>query len=339
MLRKFTFHLNLLIPPLFLLLGIAIGWAAQNARQPTTSDASQKSSPLRLAGYSLVSPLLLCDSGFTGNAQSLGILEKKLQESANRSVESGAANVVSVYFRDLNTGSEININGNEKYFPASLKKVPMMMQYYKRAESDPALLSTKGVLTGSVDLNGGVEIKPSQTPSYGQSYSVDELISLMIKYSDNISFQMLSQNMSDSDLSAVYRDLQVRYSESNTSAADFMTPYQFSLFLRTLYNATYLDANYSQKALTLLSQSDFKDGLVAGVPSNVTIAHKFGVLTQHNGDVLLERELHDCGIVFDATTPYLMCVMTKSNGELSQAERVIADLSAIAYKEMKDGYK
>ncbi len=69
------------------------------------------------------------------------------------------------------------------FVPASLLKVPVMMAYYKQAESDPTLLSKKITFTKSVDQS--VEYFASATIKPGTTYSVEELIHAMIVNSDN----------------------------------------------------------------------------------------------------------------------------------------------------------
>ena len=50
------------------------------------------------------------------------------------------AQAASVYFRDLNNGSWFGIGEKEKFSPKSLLKLPLMMAYFKWAESNPFVL-------------------------------------------------------------------------------------------------------------------------------------------------------------------------------------------------------
>lgn len=98
---------------------------------------------------------------------------------------------------------------------------------------------------------------------------------------------------------------------------------------RGIYNGSLLNKENSNKVLEWLSQSKFKDGLVAGVPGSVMIAHKFG-------ERLLEdntKQLHDCGIVYYPDNPYLLCVMTHGN-DYEKLEKVIQDISKMVYTEV-----
>jgi hypothetical protein len=83
----------------------------------------------------------------------------------------------------------------------------------------------------------------------------------------------------------------------------------------------------------LLTSTDFNEALVAGVPQEVQVAHKFG--EAGTGDV--ERQLHDCGIVYFPSHPYLACIMTrgKDTGTLKQS---IADISRFMYQKIDEQY-
>jgi hypothetical protein len=83
----------------------------------------------------------------------------------------------------------------------------------------------------------------------------------------------------------------------------------------------------SEQALGLLTTTDFTQGLVAGVSATTTVAHKFGEQTDTdtNGQVI-DRELHDCGIVYYPNNPYFLCVMTKGQ-DFSTLAKIISGIS------------
>lgn len=59
--------------------------------------------------------------------------------------------------------------------------------------------------------------------------------------------------------------------------------------------------------MSILAQAKYPDGLTAGLPKNVTVAHKFG---EHvNGDPkrgIDSVELHDCGVIYGPNLPYFL---------------------------------
>ena len=246
----------------------------------------------------------------------------------------------SVNFRDINAQARIVINPNEIYTPGSLYKVPLMMAYYKLAEEDPAILSQELYYTGEQNLDVGENVKSPVQLTPGKSYSIEALIEHMIRYSDNNADQLLLKNLlatgKRAALTDIFNDLNITFGSLSTNT-DLLTSQKYTLFLRVLYNATYLDRTYSEKALALMSQSDFTQGIAASVPNSVQISHKFGDANIVSSGSLVGVELHDCGIVYVPGHPYILCVMSKGTN-LSELEAVLSTVSALIYKDMETRY-
>jgi beta-lactamase class A len=246
----------------------------------------------------------------------------------------------SVYFSDFTTGQFANINGNDKYYPASLGKVPIMMAYYAMAENTSSILDEQNSYPASApDQNIQQEIPPTSAIIPGKEYTNEQLIESMIKYSDNDAAEVLTTLTTPAELQGVqgvYSDLQIPLSsETDASATDIMTAQQYSILFRTLYNATYLSKDYSERALALMTQTTFTQGLVAGVPSSTVVSHKYGLASYTSGGVPYQWELHDCGIVYAPGHSYLLCVMTKGNTSIAAQEKTIADISSAVYNEVE----
>ena len=105
----------------------------------------------------------------------------------------------------------------------------------------------------------------------------------------------------------------------------------YASFFRVLFIASYLNKEMSQKALAYLMRSDFNEGIVAGVPPSVLVAHKFG--ERVSGARLEDRQLHDCGIVYYPNSPYLLCIMSRGS-DFTTLDDIIKDLSLLVYKEV-----
>lgn len=216
-------------------------------------------------------------------------------------------------------------------------KVPLLIAYMKKAETDPKILDQTYIYNND-DEDSQQEIQQPSTPFIkGRDYSVDELLFRMIAYSGNNSHVILTQAIDQNFLKQVYNDLGLSYSDFELSSAvdNSISPKTFSTFFRILYNASYLNYEYSRKALELMVNSTFKDGLAAGLPVNVKVAHKFGERTVHDnatGKVYF-RELHDCGIIYESINPYLLCVMTQG-GDFKKLESVIKNISSLVYNNL-----
>lgn len=224
-------------------------------------------------------------------------------------VKSHAAQNVntSVYFRELNDGIWFSIGNTEKFVPASLRKVPLMLALLKQSEQEKGLLEKMVTYDLSNDYNASQNVKPSTVLVKGTKYSVRELIFRMIAYSDNNAFTFLAKIVNPAELERVYVTL--RFLDPALPKEDeFLSVQTYESFFRVLYNASYLNRELSDSALDILSQSEFKAGIVAGVPPNITVAHKFGEKSDAATGI---NQLHDCGIVYYPKHPYLLCVMSR----------------------------
>lgn len=325
---------NLTLVLLFLalmLLAFGGGWFIKGK---ATKENACISSPLRLEDFKFVKPLLICDTNSEKDYPQL----KPLADALGTIIQNGknAKNVdtVSVYFQDFKTDGRIDINKDEEFHAASMEKVSIMLAFYRLAESDPNILSqiVKDELTN--DGNFGQEIKPNDYAKTGETYTVEELIEKMIKYSDNNSKTLLLSLISPSLIEELYKDIGVplQLNAQQPENFDYITTRDISYFFRILYNSTYLTNDLSEKAMTILSEVDYKKGLVAGVPEGVAVAHKFGLENIEAGGVIVERELHDCGVIYHPQNPYLLCIMTKSSSGISNIEDTIGNISAAVYQ-------
>jgi beta-lactamase class A len=114
-----------------------------------------------------------------------------------------------------------------------------------------------------------------------------------------------------------------------------LSPRDYGVFFRVLYNATYLNRDLSQYALELFTQSRFKQGLVAGIPEGARVAHKFGIRPLRKPGKPERWALHDAGIVYHPRRPYLLCVMTMGC-EQASLERSIAAISSLVWDKVEE---
>lgn len=280
--------------------------------------------------FSFLNPLRRCSDELPAKKEYEAFRDELLAWVTKREKEKDITHI-SVYFRDLEGGPWFGIEEEERFSAASLLKVPVMMAVLRQAEFDPTLLQQELGYSGVLGDQPNI-FDPAQTILPGEYYSVDELLRRMIVYSDNASKELLKARLLSFDsqndlLRQTYRDLGM-FGENN-DLEDFLTVKMYSSIFRLLYNGSYLGKEMSQKALHLLSKAEFHDGLVAGLPATVTVAHKFGVRDYRN-----EKQLHDCGIVYHPRTPYLLCVMTRGK-EIPRLADVIRDISAMVFREVE----
>jgi len=180
----------------------------------------------------------------------------------------------------------------------------LMVHLGYKAEKNPEIL--KQNITNQIETNGVSiqNIKPTETMAPDQNYTIEDLINRMIIYSDNDAYNDLTKNIDGNEILQTYKDLDIDISQIFTNPnGNILTVRDYASFFRILYNASYLNKDMSEKALNLLSQTEYKQGLVAGVPNKIQVAHKFGERIYKDTN---EVQLHDCGIVYLPQKPYLL---------------------------------
>lgn len=227
-------------------------------------------------------------------------LREKIKEMAK---EFGAESV-SIYIEYLDTGANISINPDTYVWPASLTKVPLAMAVVKKIEKGDWVFGSELVLMpgDSNDKSGDKENPLSEYP-VGTRFSVERLLEELLTNSDNTAYYILLRNLHQDDLKEVIQALgmEVLFTKEGKISAK-----EYSRILRSLYTASFLSRENSQKILKWLSASPFDDFLVAGVGKNILFPHKYGV-----DDAL--KAYSDSGIVYLPNRPYIISVMVQGN--------------------------
>ncbi len=282
--------------------------------------------------YKLTNPILDYENLVSGDGTVIpvGLVNEKVDDLEK--VE--GISLISLYYRDLNNGQWIGVNEKEDFSPASLLKVPTMIAFLKDAEYDEDLLDKRVVVDENDDLGVSQNIKSGENILPGQEYSMLEMIDIMITRSDNTAAQVVLDHTKPDNIKNVFSSIGVPFIDTKTEPIVRVKDY--AGFFRVLYNSSYLNRKMSELALEILSVSEYKDGLVAGVPKDVTVAHKFGeraVLDDKGKIAPGQTQIHDCGIVYYPKSPYLLCIMTRGSN-LSAQQNAIKELSMFIYNEL-----
>lgn len=297
----------------------------------TTTASTRSFSEIRSGGYKYTNPLLECDST-EDISPILDPLKTKLNQIKTDAKDRGEIQELSVYFRDLNSGPWFGIDETKTFTPASMFKLPLAMSIYKTAETKPEILTENILYDKPVEGNIQQNIPPEKQAQVGHTYSIPELISDMLIYSDNISTILLSNALNNSvNFSSIFEELHMPYepnNQGNISTKSFATLY------RMLYNSSYLTKQDSEHVLDVLTQSHEEKSLFDGVPDSIPVAAKFGERAYTENSTIF---LHNCGIVYYPKHPYLLCVMTKGNSRDKQAS-VIKEISKTTYQTLDSEY-
>lgn len=296
---------------------------------PITAD-----SRLETGKYKFIKPIL--NSGYGNEEEALKWFpaERKMKTLVQDVIAENPNIETGVFFLNLKNSGWFSVNASNTFIPASLLKLPMLMSYFKLSETEKDLFDQKITYEGK-DFNSTQNLG-NGTIIPGNTYSIKELMEEMIINSDNNALQLLYKYRKDS-LRSIFDDMKIPlpYTDDEIASKDFVTTRDIGRFLLVLYNASYLTPGDSEEALKILSKAVFKDGIAAGIPSDITVSNKYGERQLMQGEKSLRIELHDCGIVYHPRTPYILCVMTKG-GDLDSEKLHIQKISKKIYDAVDD---
>ncbi len=290
------------------------------------NDCPETIQELRLKDYKFTQPLMFAD--IPNENAALTSIKEKINEVIEKNKSLNMATGVSVYFRVLNDASWFVINPEKKYAPASLMKVSYLISMLKQSESVPGLLNRKIFFEKHFSEGYNQNIK-NFTLKENKYYTVKELLRYMITYSDNDALTLIGMNTNADVYAKIFSDLGIPAPPMDAAKA---TEYGMSIsdyckFFRILYNSGYLSNENSDLALSMLSESTYKNGLLKNISADFPVAHKFG--ERVIGDV---AQLHEVGIFYNGSHPYLLGVMSEGYN-LKDLSTVLAQISQVAYTE------
>lgn len=280
----------------------------------------------RLAGHQFIKPLLFAeraceDQAFSTIKSSVtGIIDNL---KAKKEIDNA-----SVYIRIFKDGQWMSINDDAKFRPGSLFKVPLLITYLRLSEEKKGVLEAK--IPFNKVTNEAKEFKQEFVKDaivMGNSYTVKELLTYMICHSDNNATMLLMNSIPFAEFQKTFTDIGL--SKDLTQNDAVISAKDYSSFWITLYNGSYLNFTNSEFALSLLSRSDFKDGITKNIPSSVKVAHKFGEKGDANYHAFSET-----GIVYANNTPYLISIMTEGK-EQTKLPSAIQEISSVVYNNIQ----
>ncbi len=289
----------------------------------TASNSNTQSELIlkRLGGYSYVKPLLYAD--INNESGHFNITKASLKDIIDNHKLAGNLLNASVYIKDFTDGDFMCINDQEKYKSGSLVLLPVLITYLKMGEDNPSLLSKE------VSFNTPVSRKhhySNDTIKPGKKYSIKSLLRYMVVEEDENATQLLLENLDWVAFQKTFADMGLKAPEKNSAYDYSISARDYSLFFRSLYNATYLTINDSEFATELLAMGSNKALLSNGIPATTKFANSEGTIEGENN----ERQVHESAIIYVNDTPYMITIMTKGT-DTKMLSKVISDLSMEAY--------
>ena len=254
-----------------------------------------------------------------------------------------------VAYRDPASGRELLLNADAEFHAASTMKVPIMARLFRMAERgqlsmDDSLRVTNRFTSiydsSDYRLSPEDDSDPELYDRVGQRVPVRELVRRMIARSSNLATNELIRLADPAATRAMLREIGAgglrvlrgvedipafRHGMNNTTTARALME-----LLSALARGELAGAEGTRQMMSILEAQHFNDGIPAGLPDSVTVAHKTGWIT---------------GIVHDAAVveppgqepPYVLVVLTRGDVEAEVARRAVADVSRMIWRERRGG--
>lgn len=225
--------------------------------------------------------------------------------------------IYGFYVRRLNGGFGYGENEMEEFEPASLNKLPVMIAMFVAVEEGSISLETKYKLKNEDKIrgSGSLYIRPE-----GYELSYRDLVLLMGKESDNTAFNIARNILGEEKINKVIEEIGM----GNTQVFgedQFTTPYDIGILFSKLVEGELISSAHSEEILGYLTDTVYEQWLVAGISSEIRVAHKFG------------RETHvvnDAGVVF-TEDPFIVVILSKGVVE-READKVFPELARLIFK-------
>lgn len=316
-----------LIPTLYIYFNTFPSRDPEISAAPVIVDTGVRQQAMyRLNGtYKFTKPLLLTE--LPSEDESMSGLKQSLNGMIADMKGRGDVTEASVFIRKLNTGAWTSINPSVKYSPGSMLKIAVLITYLKMQEADPGLFDKQ--LTLRADLIPAKKQYVDESHIQPGQYKIRYLIERMIVNSDNYATLLLNKNINNNTFGNLFENIGLARLDIN-EAVYTMSPREYSRILLLLYNSTYLSPSNSEYALDLLTRSEYKDGILAGInDNNLKVSHKFG--ESGNGTYF---ELHESGIVYLDNAPYILVIMSRGS-DIKLLPAVLKNTSAVVHQYMK----
>jgi beta-lactamase class A len=247
---------------------------------------------------------------------------------------------VAVYFKTLAGKAEWSTRPDDVFHAASTMKVPVMIELFHQVKQGKLKLEDRivvknqfhSIVDGSpYSLSAADDSEGDLYKAEGQSRTLRELCELMITVSSNFATNLLIEKLGVETIRATVHTLGadgvavLRGVEDGKAFAKGLNNTTTARGLATLLEAIArgkaVDAARSQTMIAILARQKFNEGIPAGLPAGIAVAHKTGEITKIH---------HDAAIVF-AQRPYVLVILVRGLADNKQSAALIKDISRELY--------
>lgn len=264
-------------------------------------------------------------------AAAVPTIEKRIQQS-------GAE--VGIAFRSLDGKTEWYYHADDSFHAASTMKIPVMIELFHQVQEGKVRLDDAvaiknefhSLVDGSVyTLDPGDDSEADLYKAAGQTRTLRQLCELMITVSSNLATNLVIEKLGVQNIRATVHALHadgmnvLRGVEDNKAFAAGMnnttTARALLKLLTAIAQGTAVDKNASAEMVEILERQKFNEGIPAGVPVGVRVAHKTGEITKIH---------HDAAIVY-APRPFVLVILVRGPADMKESSALMADITREIY--------
>ena len=242
---------------------------------------------------------------------------------------------VAVAVKNLATGDAFHLNGDTAMPTASLIKIAIMVETYRRADAKTLDLGKTVTLTKDDKVPGAGILTPHF--SDGATFPVRDAVRLMIVYSDNTATNLVLDQLGIKNVNDTMTALGVPETRINakvfkgsTTSVDPARTKTYGLgsttanetvkLLELIHTEKAASAESCKAMLGHLRANDDKRQLVRHLPAGTVVAHKSGAVSNARTDAGIIYVPDPADAAKKRTIPVTVCVLTDENDDKRWAD-------------------
>lgn len=217
---------------------------------------------------------------------------------------------------EIGNGITYGARYDNRYTAASTIKVPIAAYLFKQIELGKVDPEKKLTFTNA-DYEEGTGILMAYP--VGSTFKISYLAEVMLSKSDNIATNMLLRYLGSSNIQYFLNQNGLPQISVNENT---VTPSSMNKILLSIENRQIVNDASATKILGFMTGSLDSARIVAGVPSNISVAHKVGTAA---------GAVSDIGIVYLGEKKYIISVYSKKVLDEVTPKNVIKNISKMVY--------
>lgn len=237
----------------------------------------------------------------------------------------------AICVKNMNTKKTILYNEDYVFPAASIIKLVVMGEILHKINMGEITLDDKVIVYDSLITKGDGIIRYLDAD---HSFSIRELITLMITVSDNTAANILIDIAKMEDVNKFSGNLGLKNTVLSRKMMDFKAAGlgkenvtcagDICRFLELLYNGKIINEVCCKFMIDILKKQQVNGRIDMFIPGSIVLAHKTGTL---------EKLEHDVGILYGNKSDYIMCIFTSAGRSNAECRSFIGYAAKAFYSE------